>query len=161
VQVFQHEQHGGGGRELGEQAEHAAEHLLPGQARAVLVGRVSVAPLREQPAQGGARGKRVTDPGGLGGAAERVGERQVGHAVAQLGALAGQDGEAASSGEPGDLADQAGLAHTGVAADQRDHRAARLGIVEHREQAAELAVPPDHSPGRHPQNHVHEYPIRQ
>jgi len=66
----------------------------------------------------------------VGGAAERVGQRQVGHAVAELGTLAGQDGEAPAGGQPGDLADQAGLAHPGVATDQCDHRTARLGVVE-------------------------------
>ena len=35
VQVLEHQQHRARGRELGEQAEHAAEHLLPGQAGAV------------------------------------------------------------------------------------------------------------------------------
>ena len=146
VQVLQHEQDGRRGRQLGEQAEHAAEHLLPGQARAVRVGDGPLAALRQQPAQGRARAERVADPGGLGGAAQRVGQRQVGHAVAQLGALPGQHGEAPAGGQPGDLADQAGLAHPGIAADQRDHRPARLGVVEQVEQAAELAVAPDHTP---------------
>ncbi len=146
VQVLQHEQDRRRGRQLGEQAEHAAEHLLPGQARAVRVGDRPLAALRQQPAQGRARAERVADPGGLGGAAERVGQRQVGHAVAQLGALPGQHGKAPAGGQPGDLADQAGLAHPGIAADQRDHRPARLGVVEEVEQAAELAVAPDHTP---------------
>ncbi len=92
--------------------------------------------------------------------AERVGQRQVGHAVTQLGALAGQHGEPASGGELGHLPDQAGLAHPRVPADQRGHRTARLGVVEQGEQAAELIVPPDHAPGRHLENHGHEYPIR-
>ena len=42
------------------------------------------------------------------------------------------------------------LPDPGVAADQRGHRPAGLGVVEQREQAAELVVPPDHAPGRHP-----------
>ena len=159
MQVFQDEQHRRRGRELGEQAEHGTEHLLPGQARAVLVGRASVTAVGQQPAQGRPARERVTDPGGLGGAAQRIGQRQVRHAVAELGALAGQQGEAASGGEPRDLADQAGLADPRVPADQRDHRAARLGVVEQREQAAELVVPPDHAPSRHLENHRHEYPI--
>jgi hypothetical protein len=82
----------------------------------------------------------------MGGTAQRVGQRQVGHAVTQLGALAGQYGKAPPGGQPGDLADQAGLAHPGIAADQRDHRAARLRVVEQREQPTELVVPPDHAP---------------
>ena len=150
VQVLEHQEHRGGRRELGEQAEHTAEHLLPGQAGTVFVGSLPVAAFREQPAQGGAGAERVADPGGLGGAAQRVGQRQVGHAVAQLGALAGEHGEAASLGEPGHLADQPGLTNPGVPADQRDHRAAGLGVVEQREQTAEFVVPPDHPPGRHP-----------
>ena len=68
MQVLEHQQDGRGGRELGEQAEHAAEHLLSGQAGAVLVGSLPVARLGEQPAQRRARGKRVADAGGLGGA---------------------------------------------------------------------------------------------
>ena len=147
VQVLQHEQDRRRGRQLGQQAQHAAEHLLPGQARAVRIGDGPLAALRQQPAQGRAGAERVADPGGLGGAAERVGQRQVGHAVAQLGALPGQHGETPAGGQPGDLADQAGLAHPGIAADQRDHRPARLGVVEQVEQAAELAVAPDHAPG--------------
>ena len=161
MQVLQHEQHRGGGRELGEQAEHAAEHLLPGQARMVLVGLLPVAALGEQPAQAGPGAERVAHPGRLGRAPERVGQRQVGHAVAQLGALAGQHGEATAGGERRDLADQAGLADPRVAADQGDDRAAGFGVVEQRQQAAELIVPADHAPRRHPQHHVHEYPIRQ
>ncbi len=58
MQVFQHEQHRRRGRELGEQAEHGAEHLLPGQARAVLIGRASVAAVRA--AAGSARGGNVS-----------------------------------------------------------------------------------------------------
>ena len=54
MQVLEHQQDRGGGRQLGEQAEHAAEHLLPGQAGAVFVGSLPVAAFREQPAQGGA-----------------------------------------------------------------------------------------------------------
>ena len=41
VQVLEHEQHRGGGRQLGEQAEDAAEHLLPGQAGTVFVERAA------------------------------------------------------------------------------------------------------------------------
>ena len=52
VQVFQHQQYGRRGRQLGEQAEHAAEHLLPGQARTVRVGDGPLAALGQQPAQG-------------------------------------------------------------------------------------------------------------
>jgi hypothetical protein len=52
------------------------------------------------------------------------------------------------------------LADPGVPTDQRGHRAAGLGVVEQREQAAEFVVPPDHAPGRHPQHHKHKYPIR-
>ena len=150
MQVLEHQQHRGRGRELGEQAEHATEHLLPGQAGAVFVGSLPVTAFREEPAQGGARAERVPDPAGLGGTAQRVGQRQVGHAVAQFGALAGEHGETTPLGEPGYLADQPGLPHPGVTADQRGHRAAGLGVVEQREQAAEFIVPPDHAPSRHP-----------
>ena len=54
VQVLEHQQHRGRGRELGEQAEHGAEHLLPGQAGTVFVGSLAVAAFREQPPEGGA-----------------------------------------------------------------------------------------------------------
>jgi len=54
VQVFEHQQHRGGSCELGEQAEHAAEHLLPGQAGTVFVASLPVAAFREQPTQRGA-----------------------------------------------------------------------------------------------------------
>ncbi len=147
MQVFQHEQHRRGGRELGEQAEHAAEHLLPGQPGAVLVGRAAVAAVREQPAQRRTRAERVPDPGGLGRAAERVGQRQVRHAVAELGALAGQHGETALRGQLDDLPTEARFTDPRVPADQRDHRAARLGVVKQPEQAAELGLPPHHALG--------------
>jgi hypothetical protein len=45
VQVFEDEEHGRHRRQLGQQAQHAAEHLLPGQARAVRVGDRSLAAL--------------------------------------------------------------------------------------------------------------------
>ena len=136
VQVLQHEQDRGGGRELGEQAEHAAEHLLPGQAGPVLVRLLAVPALGQQPVQGRARAECVADPARLGGTAQRVGQRQVGNAVAQLGAVAGQHGEAAPGGECDGLADESGLAHARVPADERDHRPACLGVVEQGEQAA-------------------------
>jgi hypothetical protein len=150
VQVLQDQQDRGRGRELGQQPEHLAEHLLPGQAGTDLVVQLPVPALRQQPAQGRARAHRVLHPGGLSGAAQGVGQRQVGHAVAQLGALAGKHGEPALPGEPRHLIHQPGLADSGVSADQRGHRLARLGVVEQREQAAELTVPPDHAPRRHP-----------
>ena len=150
MQVLEHQQHRGRGRELGEQAQDATEHLLPGQAGTVFFGSLPVAAFWEQPAQGGARAERIPDPGGLGGAAQRVGQRQVGHAVTQLGALAGEHREAPSLCEPGHLADQPRLTDPGVTADQCGHRAAGLGVVEQREQTAEFLVPPDHAPGRHP-----------
>jgi len=64
--------------------------------------------------------------------------------------LAGKHGEAALPGEPRHLSHQPGLADSGVAADQRGHRLARLGVIEQREQPAQLTVPPDHPPGRYP-----------
>ena len=145
VQVLEHQQDRSRGRELGEQAEHAAEHLLPGQAGAVRVDGGASAALGQQHAQGRTRAQRVPDRAGLGGTSQRVRQRQVGHAVAQLRALAGQVGEPAARGEPRDLRHQPGFAHPGVAADQCDHRAARLGVIEQREQAAEFVVPPDHA----------------
>ena len=145
MQVLEHQQHRGRRGELGEQAEHAAEHLLPGQAGTVRVDRDAAAALGKQHAQGRTQAQRVADPAGLGRAPQRVRQRQVGHAVSELRALAGQHGEPAARGELRDLRDQAGLAHPGVAADQRDDRAARLGVIEQREQAAEFVVPPDHA----------------
>ena len=46
VQVLEHQEHRGGRRELGEQAERAAEHVLPGQAGTVFVGSLPVAAFR-------------------------------------------------------------------------------------------------------------------
>ena len=58
MQVLEHQQDRRGGRQLGEQAEHAAEHLLSGQSGAVLVGSLPVAAVGKQQAQRRARGKR-------------------------------------------------------------------------------------------------------
>ena len=145
MQVLEHQQHRARGRELGEQAEHAAEHLLPGQAGTVRVDGEASAALGQQHAQGRTRAQRVTDRPGLGGTPQRVRQRQVGHAVAELRALAGEHGEPAARGEPRGLRDQPGLAYPRVAADQCDDRAARLGVIEQPEQAAEFVVPPDHA----------------
>ena len=89
MQVLEHQQDRARGRELGEQAEHAAEHLLPGQAGAVRVDSGASAALGQQHAQGRTRAQRVPDRAGLGGTSQRIRQRQVGHAVAQLRALAG------------------------------------------------------------------------
>ncbi len=145
MQVLKHQQHRARGRELGEQAEHAAEHLLPGQAGTVRVDGEASAALGQQHAQGRTRAQRVTDGAGKGGAPQRVRQRQVGHAVAELRALAGEHGEPAARGEPRGLPDQPGLAYSRVAADQCDDRAARLSVIEQPEQAAEFVVPPDHA----------------
>ncbi len=145
VQVLEHQQDRARGRELGEQAEHAAEHLLPGQAGAVRVDGGASAALGQQHAQGRTRAQRVTDRAGNRGAPQRVRQRQVGHAVAELRALAGQVGEPAARGEPRDLRHQPGFAHPRVAADQCDDRASRLSVIEQAEQAAEFVVPPDHA----------------
>jgi len=145
VQVLEHQQHRGRRGELGEQAEHPAEHLLPGQAGTVRVDRGAAPALGQQHAQGRTRAQRVAHPGGLGRAPQRVRQRQVGHAVPELRALAGQHDEPAARGEPRGLRDQAGLAHPGVAADQCHHGAARLGVIEQPEQAADFVVPPDHA----------------
>jgi len=80
------------------------------------------------------------DPGR--GGAERVRERQVGHAVADLGALAAQDRAAVALGHRHHFGDQPGLAHARVAADQCGHRVPGGGILEQGTEPRHLGVPP-------------------
>ena len=73
--------------------------------------------------------------------AERVRERQVRDAVADLRALAAQHGEAVALGDLHRLGDQAGLADSRVAADEPGDRAARRGVVQEAAQPGQLRVP--------------------
>ncbi len=97
VQVLQDQQHRTVSGDLGEHAQHRAEQLLLGHPRQVGAGLPGAGPVRQQPAEYRARGQRVQQRG-CGGRAGRgvpqgVGQRQVRHAVAELGAAAGQHRE--------------------------------------------------------------------
>ena len=102
-------------------------------------------PVRQQPAEHRPGGQRVGQRPGRGGAGhafpQRVGERQVRDAVAQLGAPSGEHQEAPVGGPRRQLGDQARLADPGVPADQRVRRAAWPGVVEQAEQAGQFTVP--------------------
>ena len=155
VQVLQHEQDGPLCRQLGQHPQDRAEQLLLRQARQVGRRRAGTA-VGQQPPEHRAGGDRVEQrlvrAGAGGRRAQRVGERQVRDAVAQLGAPAGQHGEAAARGPPGQLRHQAGLAHPGVPANERVPGAALGGVVEQVEQAAQFAVPADQPLTRYPQH---------
>ena len=138
VQVLDDQQDRAFRGQLGQQAEHRAEHLLAGQARPVDLVGLLVA-VREQARQHRAGLDRLLDA--RRGGAERVRERQVRDAVADLGALAAQHGEAVALGDPHRLVDQAGLADAGVAADEPGDRAARGGVVQEGAQPGQLRIP--------------------
>jgi hypothetical protein len=138
VQVLEHEQHRARGGELGQRPEHRAEHLLAGHARRVGLRRWLTA-VRQQPGQHRPGLDDLLNLGRRG--TERVRERQVGHAVADLGTLAAQDGEATAPGDRHHLSDQPGLAHAGVAPDQRGHRVPGRGVTEQGAQPRHLSVP--------------------
>ena len=145
VQVLQDQQHRAVGGQLGQQAEHRTEQLLLGQPGDLPVGRAGRA-VRQQPAEHRPGGQRLGHrPGRRAGAAfaQRVGQRQVRDAVAELGAPAGQHQEAPLGRPRGQFGDQPGLAHPGISADQRVGWAAGAGIVEQAEQAGEFTVPAD------------------
>jgi hypothetical protein len=127
VQVLDDQQDRAADGQLGQQAEHGAEHLLARQARPVRLLGLPVA-VREQPGQHRAGLDGLLDARRRG--AERVREREVGDAVPDLRALAVQHGEAVVLGGPHRLGDQAGLADAGVAADEPRHGAARRGVSQ-------------------------------
>ena len=116
VQVLEDEQHRAAGRQLGQQAEHGAEHLLAGQPGPIGLRVAARAAVGQQPGEDRARLHRRLDFRRRG--SDRVREREVGHAVADLGALAAQHREPLTGGDAGHLGDQPGLADPGVAADQ-------------------------------------------
>ena len=147
VQVLEYQQHRAGAGQLGQHPEHRAEQLLLHQARHVAAGRLALVAVRQQPGQH-RPGRQRVEQGTAGRRAgrrvpQRVGERQVRHGVAELGAAAGQDGEALLARPRGQLGDQPGLAHASVAADQGDDRPARAAASSRREQVAELGFPAD------------------
>jgi hypothetical protein len=151
VQVLEHEQHGAGLGQLGQHAQHRAEQLLLGQAGQV--ARLAGLPVGQQPGQHrpGGQGVGHRAAGGRAGdrVPQRVGQREVGHGVGELGAVAGQHGEALAGRPPGQLGDQPGLAHAGVAADQHDNGLAGLGLGQQGGQAAQLGGTADQRrPGR-------------
>ena len=135
VQVLEDKQHRGARGKLGQQAEHGAEHLLAGQRGPVGLGVAAPAAVRQQPGQHRARLHRRLDLRRRG--SDRVREREIRHAVADLRALAAQHGEPAAGGERGHLADQPGLAHPGVAADQSGDGAGG-GVIEQGAEPGEL-----------------------
>ncbi len=157
VQVFEDQQHRVPVGQLGEQPEHRPEQLLlgePGDFPAALRGHV---PVWQQPPQhrpgGQCRHERFRCGSRSRGAfPQGVGERQVRNAVAQFGAAAGQDQEAAVGGPGGELGDQPRLAHARIAADQRVGRAAGAGVVKQAEQARQFTVPADQPSARRPQH---------
>ncbi len=137
VQVLKHEQHRVRRGEFGQRAEHRAEHLLPGHASRVGARR-RLAAVRQQPGQHRPGLDDLLDL--RRGGTERVRERQVGHAVADLGALAAQDREAVALGDRHHLGHQAGLAHAGVAADERGLGAPGRGVAEQPAEPRHLGV---------------------
>ena len=136
VQVLEDQQHRGLVRQLGEQAEHRAEHLLFRQPGPVGLPVVAAVAVGQQHGEHRARLDRRLEVGF--GGAQRVGERQVRHAVADLRALAGEHGEALARGPGRHLGDQARLTDPRVAADQRGDRMARRRLVQQAGQPAEL-----------------------
>ena len=161
VQVLEHEQHRARLGQLGEQAEHRAEQLLPGQFAAVAVGEDARSLIGQQPAEDRPVRDQLGHPGRRvpGDAAQCVGERQVRHAVTQLGAAPGQHGEAAIPGPSGQLGHQPRLADPRIAADQGDSRFPRGDRVEQGQQPGKLRRAADHGPA-HVLLHVYEYLIR-
>ncbi len=138
VQVLDDQQDRAAGGQLGQQAEHGAEHLLARQARPVRLLGLPVA-VREQARQHRAGLDGLLDARRRG--AERVREREVRDAVPDLRALAAQHGEAVAFGDLHRLGDQAGLADARVAADEPRHRAARRGVLQEAAQPGQLRVP--------------------
>ena len=141
VQVLEDEQHRGLVRQLGEQAQHRAEHLLfrqPGPVGLPVIAAVAVGQQHREDRAGLDRRLEVRR-----GSAQRVCERQVRHAVADLRALAGEHGEAPARGAGRHLGDQARLTDPRVAADQRGDRMARRRLVQQVRQPGELGSAAD------------------
>ena len=146
VQVLEDEQHRVRLRQLGEQAEHRAEQLLAGQLPSVAAGRGARPVIGQQAAehrpvrdQLGHPGRGVADD-----APQRVGQRQVRHAVAELGTAPGQHAEAALPGPPHQLGHQPGLADPGVPADQGHGCLSGGDRVEQAQQPGKFGGPADH-----------------
>ncbi len=161
VQVLEYEQDRVRVRQLGEQAKDSAEQLLPGQARAVPVERLAAALVRQQAAEHGAARERVEQRRHhrrrLGGVPQGVREWQVRDTVADLGAMAAKDRESPLVRQWRQLTDEPCLADPRVTADQRDNGLARCGLVEAREQPAELIGPANQRSMRGLRQHMAEY----
>ena len=161
VQVLEDEQHRVRLRQLGEQAEHRPEQLLAGQLPSVAGGRGAWPVIGQQAAEHRPVRDQLGHPGrGVAGdAAQRVGERQVRHAVAELGAAPGQHAEAALPGPPRQLGHQPRLADSRVPADQGDRRFPRGHRIEQPQQPGKL-----HGTANHGSAcvllHSHDYLIR-
>ena len=97
--------------------------------------------------------------GVAGDAAQRVGKRQVRHAVAQLGAAPGQHAEAALPGPPRQLGHQPRLADSRVPADQGDRRFPCGHRIEQAQQPGKLHGTADHGSAC-VLLHSHDYLIR-
>jgi hypothetical protein len=162
VQVLDDQQQRGQLGQPDQQRQHAVEQLdpleaVPGRRRWAVVG----GQLGQQPAQAGQG--RGQGGGHLGLAragaelAEGVHERHVRQAdVADLHAAADQHPDAPALGPGGELVEQPGLAHAGVAGDQPDRRPPALGPVEQAEEALELLGPADEA-GRRCGGHAGKY----
>ena len=147
MHVLEHQQHRAGDGQLGEHPEHGAEQLLLNQARHVTAGWLALVAVRQQAGEHRPGRQRVEqDTAGRRagrGVPQRVGQRQVRHGVAELGAAPGQDGEAILACARGELGDQPGLAHASIAADQGHDRPAEAADSQHGEQMAQLGFPAD------------------
>ena len=153
MQVLDDQQQRGQLGQAGQQRQDPVEQLDPLEAvpgwghRPRLGGQ-----LGQEPAQAGqGRGQRgghlgLARPGAE--VAEGVDEGDIGEAdVADLHAAADQHPDAGPAGPGGQLVQQPGLAHPGVAGDQPDRRAPALGPVEQAEQAAQLIGAADEAGG--------------
>ena len=121
---------------LGQRLAGAGDALAGSSGRWVALSSAAVARDRRR---SGPRARRRPPARARGEAAQRSGDRRVGHAVGAEGqAVAAQDARAAGDRQALELAQQPRLAHAGLAADEHGGRGAALGARERRFQAAEL-----------------------
>jgi hypothetical protein len=152
VQVLEHKQQRPPGTEPAQQPEDQLEQLGyldpiggPGGPSRVELGQQTA-----QAAPGRAEHVGQLCPRrGAGQRAQRVDERGERQAFrAELYAVAGQDREPRVGRVPGQLRDQAGLAHTSLARNDREPRLAVGGSPQQRGQRLDLPTPPDRRPDR-------------